>query len=342
MRLCVLRGCRSWFDRSGTRCYDGRDAVCRPRARPRPRDGRGRSPGRRPRARRRRLGPRPAARPDVEGRRRRGLRRRGGGAAGDAGARSAASRRSARASRSTRSARSTSRCPAASRRSAGATAGSSSRATPRCRWRRPPAGATSRSTPSRGTPCRTSTSIPAAAAPISRPASSAWSIARRSPTTACASCGRCSSSPGSSCRPLPETVEICRAIPLDDLPAERIWAEFEKLLLLADAPVDRLRVRARRRHRRPPAARDGGARRVRAGAGVAPGGRRLGAHAHGHRRVATPHRRPAPVGEGGRDARRRVPRLRQAVDHRVLRRPDSGRTTTRRPASPRPARCSTG
>jgi tRNA nucleotidyltransferase (CCA-adding enzyme) len=35
---------------------------------------------------------------------------------------------------------------------------------------------------------------------------------------------------------LPETVEICRAVPLDDLPAERIWAEFEKLLLLAARP----------------------------------------------------------------------------------------------------------
>ena len=35
---------------------------------------------------------------------------------------------------------------------------------------------------------------------------------------------------------LPVTVEICRAIPLDDLPAERVWAEFEKLLLLAARP----------------------------------------------------------------------------------------------------------
>jgi tRNA nucleotidyltransferase (CCA-adding enzyme) len=35
---------------------------------------------------------------------------------------------------------------------------------------------------------------------------------------------------------LPETIEICRAIPLDDLPAERVWAEFEKLLLLAARP----------------------------------------------------------------------------------------------------------
>ena len=29
---------------------------------------------------------------------------------------------------------------------------------------------------------------------------------------------------------------ICRAIPLDDLPAERLWGEFEKLLLAADRP----------------------------------------------------------------------------------------------------------
>ena len=37
-------------------------------------------------------------------------------------------------------------------------------------------------------------------------------------------------------QPTPDTVEICSAIPLDDLPAERIWAEFEKLLLLAARP----------------------------------------------------------------------------------------------------------
>jgi len=37
-------------------------------------------------------------------------------------------------------------------------------------------------------------------------------------------------------QPAPDTVEICSAIPLDDLPAERIWAEFEKLLLLAARP----------------------------------------------------------------------------------------------------------
>jgi tRNA nucleotidyltransferase (CCA-adding enzyme) len=33
-----------------------------------------------------------------------------------------------------------------------------------------------------------------------------------------------------------ETKEICRRIPLDDLPSERIWGEFEKLLLRADRP----------------------------------------------------------------------------------------------------------
>ncbi len=33
-----------------------------------------------------------------------------------------------------------------------------------------------------------------------------------------------------------ETMRICRSIALDDLPSERIWAEFEKLLLKADRP----------------------------------------------------------------------------------------------------------
>jgi tRNA nucleotidyltransferase (CCA-adding enzyme) len=35
---------------------------------------------------------------------------------------------------------------------------------------------------------------------------------------------------------LPETKEICRNIALDDLPAERVWGEFEKLLLKAERP----------------------------------------------------------------------------------------------------------
>jgi tRNA nucleotidyltransferase (CCA-adding enzyme) len=34
----------------------------------------------------------------------------------------------------------------------------------------------------------------------------------------------------------PATRDVCRAIPLDDLPAERIWAEVEKLLLLPARP----------------------------------------------------------------------------------------------------------
>jgi len=34
----------------------------------------------------------------------------------------------------------------------------------------------------------------------------------------------------------PGTRELCRSIALDDLPAERVWGEFEKLLLLADRP----------------------------------------------------------------------------------------------------------
>lgn len=34
----------------------------------------------------------------------------------------------------------------------------------------------------------------------------------------------------------PETVALCRAVPLDDLPTERIWGELEKLLLRAARP----------------------------------------------------------------------------------------------------------
>ncbi|HWI17537.1 MAG TPA: HD domain-containing protein [Vicinamibacterales bacterium] len=34
----------------------------------------------------------------------------------------------------------------------------------------------------------------------------------------------------------PETARICSSISLDDLPAERLWGEFEKLLLIADRP----------------------------------------------------------------------------------------------------------
>ncbi len=34
----------------------------------------------------------------------------------------------------------------------------------------------------------------------------------------------------------PETLELCRRIPLDDLPSERVWGEVEKLLLLPEQP----------------------------------------------------------------------------------------------------------
>ena len=34
----------------------------------------------------------------------------------------------------------------------------------------------------------------------------------------------------------PLSAELCRAIPLDDLPPERVWGEFEKLLLVAERP----------------------------------------------------------------------------------------------------------
>jgi tRNA nucleotidyltransferase (CCA-adding enzyme) len=39
-----------------------------------------------------------------------------------------------------------------------------------------------------------------------------------------------------------ETRDVCRATPLDDLPAERIWGEFEKLLLQAERPSVGLRL----------------------------------------------------------------------------------------------------
>ena len=50
------------------------------------------------------------------------------------------------------------------------------------------------------------------------------------------------------------TFDLCRSIPLDDLPSERIWGEVEKLLRSGSAPVDRPLPRARSRHRRAPLA----------------------------------------------------------------------------------------
>jgi tRNA nucleotidyltransferase (CCA-adding enzyme) len=34
----------------------------------------------------------------------------------------------------------------------------------------------------------------------------------------------------------PDSARLCRSIPLDDLPPERVWGEFEKLLLVAERP----------------------------------------------------------------------------------------------------------
>jgi tRNA nucleotidyltransferase (CCA-adding enzyme) len=44
------------------------------------------------------------------------------------------------------------------------------------------------------------------------------------------------------CQLEPGTFELCASIPLDDLPAERIWGEVEKLLLQASRPSDGLRL----------------------------------------------------------------------------------------------------
>ena len=60
--------------------------------------------------------------------------------------------------------------------------------------------------------------------------------ARRSATTACACCARCSSPRASTSTLDAGHAALCRRIPLDDLPAERIWGEIEKLLLLAGRP----------------------------------------------------------------------------------------------------------
>jgi tRNA nucleotidyltransferase (CCA-adding enzyme) len=40
----------------------------------------------------------------------------------------------------------------------------------------------------------------------------------------------------------PATADVCRVTPLDDLPSERIWGEFEKLLLIARRPSVGLRL----------------------------------------------------------------------------------------------------
>ena len=68
------------------------------------------------------------------------------------------------------------------------------------------------------------------AAAIWRIGCCAPSTAGPSATTACGCCGRCSLPPVSSWRSTKRPRILCRTIPLDDLPAERIWGEIEKLL----------------------------------------------------------------------------------------------------------------
>ena len=73
-----------------------------------------------------------------------------------------------------------------------------------------------------------------------RDLSSASSCARRSPDVRRRQPARapraCSSPRASSCALDRSTRDLCRRIPLDDLPAERIWGEIEKLLLRARRP----------------------------------------------------------------------------------------------------------
>ena len=116
----------------------------------------------------------------------------------------------------------------------------------------------------------------------------------RSATTASACCAGFSSRRASTSRWMPDTKEICRRIPLDDLPAERIWGEIEKLLLLAERPSVGFALALELGSHRSALPRAEGARRLSAGAGVASRGRRLGAHAARHRRGAPPDRRSRP------------------------------------------------
>ena len=207
---------------------------------------------------------------------------------------SAASTPSARASPSTRSAASTSRCRDASRRSGRGHKGFVVQGDPvdvvrgggapaRLHDQRDLVGPADRRV-------HRSVRRPPDLAPG---ACCASSTRARSATTACACCGRCSSRRASSSTWSRRRANCAGASPLDDLPAERIWGEFEKLLLHAARPSIGLRARARPRRRRPALPGAQGTRRLPAGAGVASRGRRLGPHADGDRPGAHADRRPA-------------------------------------------------
>ena len=128
------------------------------------------------------------------------------------------------------------------------------------------------------------------------------------------------------------TKQICRDTALDDLPAERIWGEIEKLLLEAARPSRGFELGARARSGRPAVPRAEGAGRVRAGARVASRGRCLGPHAAGRRPGAHANRRSRAAAAGGDDARRRLSRPREAGHNGVHRRADPL-------AQPRGGRC---
>ena len=130
------------------------------------------------------------------------------------------------------------------------------------------------------------------------------------------------------------TRALCRTIPLDDLPAERVWGEIEKLLF-APRPSIGFALAMDLGVVVEAVSGAAGARRLPAGARVASRGRRLGAHAAGHRPGADAHRRSAAAAADRHDARRRLPRLRQAGDDGVHRRPhpiDRSRGAGRRAA----------
>ena len=243
-------------------------------------------------------------------------------AAGAARRRSAASRRSARAFRSTSSADIDVSLPRreskAGRGHRGFVVDRRSRhvdrrggAPPRLHGQRDRVGSADRRVPrSVRRPRAISTRAPAARRRSARP----------SATTACACCARCSSPRGSTSRSTTQTRALCRAIPLDDLPAERVWGEFEKLLFaprpsIGFALAMDLGIVARLF---PELQALVG---LRAGARVASGRRRLGAHAAGDRPGAHAHRRSAAAAADRRDARRRLPRSRQTGDDGVHRRP---------------------
>ena len=132
----------------------------------------------------------------------------------------------------------------------------------------------------------------------------------------------------------PGTREICRRLPLDDLPAGTRLGRNREAAAARGPAVARVGPRAGPRGHRPAVPGIAGARRLSAGAGVAPRRGRLGAHADGDRPGAHAHRRPRAPAADCRDARRGLPRPRQAADDRVRRWTDSidrSRAGRRRP-----------